>query len=475
MLDRAVLRTLPLGLPVLLAACVNPRAAADPVAALAPPATWAAAPSEPGPDAPGTGDWWTSFGDPGLDAAVEEARGANWDLAGAGHRVAAAAAEARIAAGSRWPALDAGLDLSRSRRNFIGLPVPGAEGGVLAVESESHALSIQLSWEADLWGRLDAAERAAIGAWQAAEADWHGARLSLTGMVAKAWFALSAAETRVGLAREEAQRQGELLTIQRGHFRSGQGGAAAIHQLQADLASAEERLRRSQQELAASARALELLLSRYPAGETRNPGLPALPPPVPAGLPAALVDRRPDLAAAGARLRRELALADQAEASLYPRLSLTASGGTSTAALSDLLDGDFKVWSLAAGLTAPLFHGGQLRAGLEAREAGAEAARAGFLQATLVAFEEVEGALAAEQALRARLDLADQALAAAAAAAPAPERRLPPRRATAPELIAAREGLRLARAARLEVQLALLLNRVDLHLALGGGFAPQSR
>ncbi len=471
----------PAFLVLLLPACVSPRSTGDSLGQLDVPTGWQAgtdvagsAPAHPDGPAHAQG-WWQDFRRPALTAAIEEAQSGNWDLAGAGYRVRAAAAEARIATGGRWPALNAGVDLSRSRRNFIGLPVPGAENGVLAVESESHALSLQLSWEADLWGRLAAGERAAVNSFQAAESDLQAARLSLAGMVTKAWFALGAAGERLELAHEEAGLAGDGLDIAQARFRAGRAAAGEIHALEAALSVARQRVGAVEQERKASARALELLLGRYPAGVAEVAGIADLPPAVPAGLPAEIVARRPDLQAADARLRAQLAQADQAEAALYPRLSLTATGGTSTAELSDLLNGDFKVWSLAAGLTAPVFQAGQLRAGLEASEALAEAARAAFLQSTLVAFSEVEGALLGESLLREQLAFADRALAQARSGHRSAERRFASGQTNSRELLEARGSVRRAKEARLGTHLALMLNRVDLYLALGGGFSTESR
>ncbi|RMH03275.1 MAG: efflux transporter outer membrane subunit [Planctomycetota bacterium] len=468
-----LLRPLPTFL-LILAGCVEPRPAPDPVRELAPPATWTAA-TATGEDAVLADGWWRDFAAADLDEAVRSALEANGDLAAARARVAQAAALARQAAGDRWPGIDASASASRSRRNFIGLPVPGARDGVFAVESESDALSLDLSWEVDLWGRLDAAAKVAVGGLQAAAADWQAARLSLAGQVTRAWLALAAAEERVELAREARDLAAEQLEQERTALAHGRSGAAAVAGREAALAAAEEALLAAEQARRASARALEVLCGRYPDGSLRAGPLPELPPAPPAGLPAELLGRRPDLAAAEARLRAALAGADQAEAALYPALRLTASGGTATNSLAELLNGDFKVWNLAAGITAPIFHGDRLRAGLAAAEARAEEARSSFLQAGLRAFAEVEDALDAEARLRRRQQEVERARAAAEAAAAAVDRRFAAGLAGASELIAARESLRQARAAELENRLALLLNRVDLYLALGGGFSHPER
>ena len=144
-------------------------------------------------------------------------------------------------------------------------------------------------------------------------------------------------------------------------------------------------------------RQLELLVGRYPAG-VLQPGsrLPTVQGSVPAGLPAELIGRRPDLAAAERRLAASGARVQEARRALYPRISLTASGGRSSSELADLLDGDFSVWNLVGNITQPLFQGGRLRAGIDLSEANDDRAVIAYAQTALRAFAEVESGLAAE-------------------------------------------------------------------------------
>jgi len=170
-----------------LAACAGPElheTAPPPL-----PEAWQAAAPGAAPGAEGVA-WWQAFG-PELGALVEEAWRGNPDLAAAVAAVRAATAQARIAAGARLPALGAGLNGNRARRNYIGFPIPGAPSPVLSTTSTSWGLSLDLSWEVDLWGRLGAAAAAGEAAATAAAADLEGARLSLAGQGLKAGLALA--------------------------------------------------------------------------------------------------------------------------------------------------------------------------------------------------------------------------------------------------------------------------------------------
>ena len=191
---------------------------------------------------------------------------------------------------------------------------------------------------------------------------------------------------------------------------------------------------------------------------------------LPAGIPGELVARRPDLASAERRLAASGELVTVARRARYPSISLTASGGTATQALGDLLDGNFSVWSLVGGLVQPLFQGGRIRANIARAEAVEDEGLNGFVSRVLLAYLEVERALAAEQFLaeqeRALLDSSEQSKAA--------ERLADDRYRTGLEdYITVLESQRRsfeAESSLIALRQSRLDNRVDLYLSLGGGF-----
>lgn len=489
------------------------------------PATWTAAPAAeaelliPASDF-GAEDWWTTWEDPQLAALVEEALEHNRDLAAAAARVDAAAAQARIAGAARYPQADAGLSAARQRQNFIGLPIPGGEGRVLSSTSSTVGVSLNLSWEVDLWGRVRSATSAALAEVEATEADLAAARLSVTGQTAKAYLSLRELAAQVDLAAANLESLSASERLIRRRYEAGLRGPLDLRLAMASRAQAEAALAGRRSQLEAARRQLEALVGRYPAGtldaagkrpdsealtafgsrprpafeaeggaepgagaaagpvtdddrDARRRLLAALgpvPPPVPAGLPSELVVRRPDLAAAERRLAAAGARIREARASLYPRLALTGSGGRRAAELEDLLDSDFTVWSLAGNLLAPLFQGGRLRAGVDLAEAGYDAELARYAAAALGAFAEVEATLAAQEDLAAQLDaLARAAHESRAALRLADERYL----SGLADYLVVLESQRQAFTSEsqlLEVHRGLLASRVDLYLALGGGF-----
>ncbi len=438
------------------------------------------------PDArPLTDSWWTTFGDARLDAIVKEALERNYDLQAAAASVAAATARARIAGADLKPQIGASFDAGRRQQIFVGLPIPGS-GGLLKSTSSSYGLGLNVSWEADLWGRLRAGQAAAINDARAAEADYAAARLSLAGQVAKAWFAVVEAERQVQLATDTVDSRRTTAERIGARYRRGVAPPLDLRLARSNLATAESTRELRRRQLDGNRRQLEILLGRYPRGDATlgfpplekggsrgdSPPLrlPDVPPEIPAGLPSELVARRPDLRAAERRLEASGLRVREAHRALYPRITLTASGGTTSDSLGDLLDGDFSVWSLAGGLLQPIFQGGRLRAAVELAEASRDGALALYAQGILRAFAEVESALASERLLAA--EEAAQAVAtqeSAAAVALAEDRY----NAGVGDYLTILESQRQAfftESRLLTLRALRLSNRADLHLALGGDF-----
>ncbi|MGE3172448.1 MAG: efflux transporter outer membrane subunit [Planctomycetota bacterium] len=463
---------------LVLAACAGtPPPAAEVELPTAIPAAWQApgATAEAAPAAaaaPLPERWWTQFGDARLDACVDAALQHNQDLAAAAARVLAAHEQAVIAGAPRLPQLDASFDAARSRRVFVGFPFGG--GGVPSSTTTTFGLGLNASWELDVWGRLRAAEGAALAAVQAEAADFAGARQSLIAQTCKAYFALVEARQQRALAEATVTAFAATAEDVRDRFRRGVRPALDTMQADGSLQSAQADVARRRQQEQVAARQLEVLLGRYPAARQDSAAVLSTDlPAVPAGLPSELLGRRADLAAAERRLAAAGCRVDAARAALYPRLSLTASGGTNSEELGDLLDDAFRVWTLGANLLQPLFHGGALRAEAARTEAERLQALFGYGGALLRAFAEVEDALAASAWLR------DQQQAAAAAATSAAGARDLARERYQLGLIdflAVLDGQQrafTAESARIAVLRQQLDNRVELILALGGGFAAQ--
>ena len=244
------------------------------------------------------------------------------------------------------------------------------------------------------------------------------------------------------------------------------------HLAVAQLEQARVLLQQRRETLARSQRQLELLLGRYPAGLVQAADLPAVPGPVPAGLPASLLYRRPDLVAA----ERQVAAADHrvsaSRRALLPRIALTGSAGTQSEDVENLLDGDFFVWSVAGNLVQPIFEGSRLLARINANEGQLRVALEQYAQTALEAFGEVETALAVELFLAERQASLARAAEAAESAVRASRDRYEQGIDRFIVVLDARRRSLDAESQLLTVRRLRLESRVNLHLALGDGFGP---
>ncbi|MCZ6597245.1 MAG: TolC family protein, partial [Planctomycetota bacterium] len=271
-------------------ACRTP--AADPPAPeVRVPAAWVAGDEE---GTVVTGAWWADFAEPALDAVVREALEHNRDLAAASARVFAAEAQARIVGADRKPLLDASGSWARDQRVLVGLPFPGGTARSL---NSTYAVGLNVTWEADLWGRLAAREGAARGDLAATAWERVAARESIAAQTAKAWIVWQEARLQNQLAAEPVASFRRNTDVVRRRYERGLVGALDLRLAESNTASAEALVELRREEVERSRRTLEILMGRYPEGGTEpfdfmEPiGLPDVPPRPPAGLPAELLRR----------------------------------------------------------------------------------------------------------------------------------------------------------------------------------------
>lgn len=446
------------------------------------PESWAARAGAQG----GVDDAWIDrFRDRRLTALVDEAMTRNPDLTAAAARVDRAAANVRIAGADARPDVSARGEAAREKRNFVGFPIfgtgpddGGADGDVTGFTDDAFGVSLDVAWELDIWGRVRAGQSGAVARRQSAEADLQAARVSLAAQVAKAYFAMIEAGQQAALARATVASFRDTEAAIRERFELGQNDAgslgADLRLAMSDVASAQADVALQEQARAEAARQLEVLLGRYPAGIVDVPSdLPALPGSPPAGLPSELLVRRPDIVSAERRFASAGARLKEARRAVFPQLSLTGRAGSSTDELADLLNSDFGVWRLASNVAQPIIAGGEIRGNIELRRADEREALADLQSVVLRAFSEVETALEVDRWLARREEALREAVRLAGEADE--QARADYRLATGDFLTVLTSQLRLlrSRSSLLTVRRLRLDNRINLHLALGGGFRPQ--
>lgn len=416
--------------------------------------------------------WLRDLRAPGLESLVAEGLEANSDLRAAAGRLAAAEARARIAGASLLPVIDgAGSANRRARASSVERATGvGAGGGA----SNDFSLSLSFRWEQDLWGRLRDEQRAVGSELAAATAELTAARLSLVANVVTAAANVLEAERQLDLAERNVAALQVSLAVLDGQLELGlddERTALDLSLATSDLARGRATLETRKQELEEARRSLELLLGRYPAAQVAGLGqFPSLSRPVPAGLPAELLQRRPDIRAAEMRLAAAWLRQGAARKAFLPSISLSGGGGLASSELSRLLDWDRLFWDIAAGLAQPVFDGGVLRARAAQAAAEVEQEAAAYTGVVLQAFREVESALANERWLANRQDeltiASREAQRAAELSIDAYERGL----ADIVTVLTSQQRTVDAEGALLAVRNQRLRNRVELYLALGGDF-----
>jgi NodT family efflux transporter outer membrane factor (OMF) lipoprotein len=416
--------------------------------------------SAPTPAGDVAAGWIAAFGDARLDALVGEALERNSDLELAAARVDLASALAERAGAQLKPQVDAFADVGRADTG--GQPATRIDFGV------------QASWEADIWGRLSSTSRAARYDLESAQADWVGARHALAAATARAWFVAIAAKERVDVDERSLAQRERVERITRAHFEVGEQPGSDVDVAVGQSEGARELAQQSRGALRSASLALETLIGRYPSGELEAAGeLPALGEPPPLGLPSQLLERRPDVVAASLAVAAAYERVDAAEAARLPRIALTAGGGYANDELAHLTDPSNVIWNLAAGLLAPLYDGGRLRAEADASRAQRRAALANYLGVARNAFFEVETALTDEAALRQREISLTAAVEHLGNARERSEERYVAGESSILDLDQVHTQLYLAERELVAVRTDLVLQRVALHLALGGSFETQ--
>lgn len=405
-------------------------------------------------------DWLSSFQDLLLIDLVRQATANNRDLMAASANVERANALAVQAGAQLKP--QANLAFASSR----------AGSGSNSISTVSNqALSVQLSWEVDLWGRISAGQRAAVASAEAAAADYQYAQHSLTAATAKAYFISIEAGRQVSILKDILTSLEETFRIVNVQYENGLASAQDVALTKSDLASTREQLITLEASQREALRALEVLLGRYPEGEVAvKTNLPALPPMPPLGVPSDTLERRPDLIASERRVAAAFNSVAQAKAARLPQLSLTGNLGGASSALSDITNPANVAWQLASNLLAPLFDGGTRKAQVEVATAEQKQALASYAQTALKAFSEVETNLDLANTLVQRENELKVALAEAEKAHHIAQLRHKEGEIALIDLLAMQQRVLSASSNKVSVQRLALEQRVNLFLALGGSW-----
>ena len=410
-------------------------------------------------------EWWRGFRSTELSGLIEAARCENLDIAAAVARIRQADAQSRISGAALFPTLDGGSDASRSRS-------AGLRTGKVGRGSNLYSLSLSASYELDFWGKNRAALEAAETTALASRFDRQTVELTAIASAATTYFDLLGAQDRLRIARENVENASRVLTVIQERLNAGTATALDIAEQQSLLAQQRASIPPLEQTIEQDRATLAVLIGRAPASVTIAGGsmnrisVPRVTP----GIPAELLNRRPDIQYAEATLAAANSDVVSARAQFFPTIQLTGQGGLQSLALKGLFDPASTFYSVAASLTQPIFDGGRIRGQFDQAKGAEAEALANYRKAVISAFSDVERALVAVQQLARQERLQADVVKSARVAYELAEQQLRQGTVDLTTVLTNQNTMFQAQNTLVQVRVARLQAVVSLYQALGGGW-----
>ncbi len=441
----------------------------DPVAIAAAPAAFKehsaqwiqAAPAE----AHDRGTWWRVFNDPALDALIERASQQNTSIAEAASRLRQAQALVRSSEADR--SVQLGLGAGAQRQAGTNTTNGSTPANLFSAQG-------QLSYEVDLFGRLARATDAASLDANASAALLQSTRLLVQANVAQTYLSLRALDAERALVRETVAAYRDTLDLTQRRFNAGDVAELDVARVTTEVAATESDALALDRQRATLENALAVLVgdsaSQFSLQNMDNAEWRAALPVIPAGVPASVLTRRPDVAAAQSSLLAAQARVGVAQAAWFPSVSLTAAGGFASPDIGDVFKWSARAWGIGALLSLPILDGGRREAGVQSASAQLEGATAAYRGQVLTAFQEVEDQLASLRLLAQQTQAQDRAVNSAALATRMSDARYRNGLISQLDLLDARRSELRNRRQALGVRGAQYQSTVLLIRALGGGW-----
>lgn len=410
-------------------------------------------------------DWLAGFNDPALTALIDEAVTNNYGLAQERARVLQAEQTVVITRANRFPDLD--VSLNGSRRAFDD------QTGATVI-TESYDVSADARWEVDIWGRLSKEQQSAQLAFAAQQARLEQAERDVAATTAALFFDVMQAQQLLEVAQRRLDNSIESEDIVSSGYRQGLNDALDLYLARNTRERQEANYAQQEQLLAEAVASLQLALARYPDGRMEiSRRLPVIEDPVPVGLPSELLMRRSDLQESWLNLLAADADLAAAHKARFPSLALVGSAGLTSIDFGDLFDGDTSTWSIAGGLSQPLFNAGRLRALEDQAFARVQQAEQQYLQLVYQAFADVENAISRSDSLAERYESFLKAERNSAAALQLALEQYQRGLVSYTTVLESQRQAFDAETTVVQLRNQLLQNRLDLYRALGGDFATE--
>jgi outer membrane protein, multidrug efflux system len=428
-----------------------------------PPAEWHEVPASDAAAIWPNSEWWHGFGSETLDGLIAEAQRNNDDLAVAVARVEEADAQARIAGAPLLPTVDLGADATRQHAQVTGI-------GAATFNTFSPVLSA--SYELDFWGKNRAARAAARATALASRYDKETVALTVISSVATTYFETLEFRDRLQVAHENLANGEKVLHGLQLQETAGIATGLDVAQQETAVGLLSAAIPPLQQQFRQSVHALAVLLGKTPESIDVDVGTlnQLTPPPMVEGLPSQLLARRPDIAESEQQLISANADITVARAALFPSIQLTAAGGYESSALTSLISPANRIWSISAGLTQPIFHGGALRGQVAFSNARYRELLSSYHKTVISAFSNVEDALIAAQQTQEQQARQQQAVNQARRAFQFAQTQMSAGIVNILTVLNTENALFSAQDQLVQIQFSHLQSLVALYTALGGGW-----
>jgi multidrug efflux system outer membrane protein len=411
--------------------------------------------------------WWEVFQDEALRALVGEALDNNYDLRVATMRVEEARARAGIARSEFFPQIGGEFDAARGNNAVLGAPAPGAP------RDDSFLLAAGMAWEIDIWGRIRRTNEAARAALYASEAFRRGVVLSLTSDVAISYFELLGLDLELAIARSNVDAFTKMRDLFERKYTGGVDSKLGMLRAEASLGTSAATIPDLERRIVEVENRLSVLLGREPGPIPRGRTLleQSTPPQVPAGIPAQLLARRPDVLEAEQVVVGANALVGVSISEFLPRIGLTGLVGGVSTDLDDVLQKRNSLWSIAGIATTPIFQGGAIYYGWEEAKARWEQAALAYDATVLEALRDVSDALTAREKLAAVREQQELAVDSLNEAVRISTIRYTDGKASYFEVLNAQQDLFPAESELARTERDQLVAIVRIYRALGGGWS----
>ena len=410
--------------------------------------------------------WVSTFGDEEFTRYAKLALENNPDIIGSAAQLKAAVEQVTITGSSIWPSLAVS-----GTRTATDTETAGVE-----TKLRTARAGLDISWEADLWGRLTQRKRAAAYTAKAETELYRSAELSLVANVGRAWYNMVTNKLQDELAVQRLESFERTASIIEENYQRGLRSALDVYLSRSDVQVQISALADARYNYLRSLRAFKSLMGQYPDADLEfTAKLPELDVAIPVGLPAELMERRPDIQASRFQYKSARASAKAAQRDRMPSLSFTGSIGDSRNEFDELFENDNIVKNLVSGVALPIFQAGALRSRAEQAAYQAEAAYAGLVRTSLSAFEEVENAIALEAALRDQHEALKKAVDLAQGGLDLALDRYQSGIEDYQTVLQSQRSVFNSKQNELNLRNALLQNRINLHLALGGDFGGETQ